>query len=206
MPKIQLKPQFVANPPRPKDKPKVDYFDTQLAGFMLEVRQTGKATYYLRYRDKNGKLRQVRIGAPETMSLDEARSMAMALKSQTIIGFDTKGELERLKKLPTFKDFVYQQYLPYAKTYKRSWELDQKSLSSGYCAYGGIGSSTTSPPATCVTCKRICLKVDSSLGPSTATWPWSSISSIWPSAGKLSTRLRPEAQAVSTILHTKSAS
>jgi len=87
MPKIQLKPQFVANPPRPKDKPKVDYFDTQLAGFMLEVRQTGKATYYLRYRDKNGKLRQVRIGAPETMSLDEAHTGSVLI----FIGPGTPG-------------------------------------------------------------------------------------------------------------------
>ena len=128
MPKIHLKPQFVTSPPLPKDKAKIDYFDSQLAGFMLEVRQTGKSTYYLRYRDKNGKLRQIRIGAPENMSLEEARSMAMALKSQAIIGFDPKKEQNRLKKLPTFKEFAYQQFLPYAKTYKRSWELDQKII------------------------------------------------------------------------------
>ena len=131
MPKIQLKPQFVANPPRPKDKPKVDYFDTQLAGFMLEVRQTGKATYYLRYRDKNGKLRQVRIGAPETMSLDEARSLAKSLKSQVTIGFDPKAIQNKAKAVPTFKDFVTNHYLPFVQTYKRSWELAKPLLTKG---------------------------------------------------------------------------
>ena len=48
MPKIHLRPQFVANPPKPKDKAKIDYFDSALPGFLLEVRKTGTATYYLR--------------------------------------------------------------------------------------------------------------------------------------------------------------
>ena len=68
MPRIHLKPQFVANPPRPTDKPKIDYFDTALSGFMLEVCQTGTATYYIRYRDKGGYIRQIKIGTPDTMS------------------------------------------------------------------------------------------------------------------------------------------
>ncbi len=59
MPKIHLKPQFVTSPPLPKDKAKIDYFDTVLPGFLLEVRKTGTSTYYLRYRDKNGSVRQI---------------------------------------------------------------------------------------------------------------------------------------------------
>jgi len=45
MPKVHLRPAFVADPPLPKDKAKVDYFDSQLAGFLLEVRCTGTSTY-----------------------------------------------------------------------------------------------------------------------------------------------------------------
>ncbi len=47
MPKVHLRPAFVAKPPLPKDKAKVDYFDSQLSGFLLEVRCTGTSTYYL---------------------------------------------------------------------------------------------------------------------------------------------------------------
>ena len=124
MPKQNLTPKFVSNPPRPTTKQKVDYFDTQLSGFLLEVRSSGKATYYLRYRDKGGQLKQVKIGTPETVGLDDARSKAKALKGQTVIGFDPKAEQERLKAVPTFRDFVYDSYFPYAKTYKKSWEQD----------------------------------------------------------------------------------
>ena len=63
MPKVHLKQSFVENPPLPtNDKPKTDYFGTQVSGFLLEVRSSGKATYYLRYRDNTGQLKQVKLG------------------------------------------------------------------------------------------------------------------------------------------------
>jgi hypothetical protein len=42
------------NPPRLTGKPKIKSFETVLSGLMLEVRQTGLATYNIRYRDKGG--------------------------------------------------------------------------------------------------------------------------------------------------------
>ena len=93
MPKVNLRPAFVASPPLPKDgKAKVDYFDINLGGFLLEVRSTGTATYYLRYRDKGGQIRQVKLGTPESITLEDARAKAKALKSQTVIGFDPNKE------------------------------------------------------------------------------------------------------------------
>jgi hypothetical protein len=38
MPRINLKPNFIANPPKPENKPKINYFDTQLSGFILELK------------------------------------------------------------------------------------------------------------------------------------------------------------------------
>ncbi len=87
MPKVHLRPAFVAKPPLPKDKAKVDYFDSQLSGFLLEVRCTGTSTYYLRYRDKGGHLKQIKIGSPTTTTLDDAKALARNLKSQSIVGF-----------------------------------------------------------------------------------------------------------------------
>jgi len=69
MPKVQLSQSFVANPPT-IGKSKVDYFDSELPGFILEVRHTGKCTFYQRYRDKFGRLKQYRIGPTDAISLD----------------------------------------------------------------------------------------------------------------------------------------
>ncbi len=53
MAKICLTSRFVQDPPKcPSDKGKMDYYDTQLPGFLLEVRASGRATYYQSYRDK----------------------------------------------------------------------------------------------------------------------------------------------------------
>jgi len=128
MPKIHLRPQFVSNPPYPAEKAKIDYFDTQVSGFMLEVRKSGKSTYYFRYRDKSGKIKFIRIGTPESIGVEEARNKAKALKSQTVIGFDPREQQERLKAIPTFREFIYNQYLPHIKTYKRSWKQDQRRI------------------------------------------------------------------------------
>ena len=75
MAKIRLTTGFVQNSPKcPAGKAKVDYYDTQLPGFLLEVRTTGRGTYYQRYKDKYGRIKQARIGHANSMSLEEARS------------------------------------------------------------------------------------------------------------------------------------
>jgi hypothetical protein len=57
MAKFCLTSGFVQNPPAcPSGKGKIDYYDTQLPGFLLEVRASGRATYYQRYRDKYGRI------------------------------------------------------------------------------------------------------------------------------------------------------
>ena len=37
MPKQKLTPKFVSSPPKPTNKAKVDYFDSDVSGFLLEV-------------------------------------------------------------------------------------------------------------------------------------------------------------------------
>jgi len=128
MPKIQLTQNFVAAPPRVRDKTRVDYFDIEIPGFLLEVRSTGKCTFYQRYRDKFGRLKQVRIGPTDSISLEDARHKAKQIRSQTLMGFDPREELEKNRSTPTFKEFVQEQYIPYVQVHKRSWEQDQRML------------------------------------------------------------------------------
>ena len=125
MPKVFLKQSFVDNPPLPTDKPKIQYFDEKLTGFILEVSKTGRSTYYLRYRDKSGRIRQFRIGTADSMTAEQAREKAKGMKSSLIMGFDPMQHAEKIKKTPTFREFTRDKYLPHVKTYKRSWEYDQ---------------------------------------------------------------------------------
>ena len=128
MPKVHLTQQFADNPPVPKDKPKTDYFDTQLPGFLLEVRKTGKATYYQRYRDRYGRLKQARIGPTYAVSIDSAREKARQIRQATVMGFDPNAELEKHRKTPTLQEFIDEKYIPHVKVFKRSWELDRDMI------------------------------------------------------------------------------
>jgi hypothetical protein len=59
----------VDNPPIVQHKTKTDYFDTRLTGFFLEVRATGKATYYQRYQDQNGWLWWMGIASKKVFAI-----------------------------------------------------------------------------------------------------------------------------------------
>ena len=128
MPRVNLRQSFVEHPPIPTATTKTDYYDTQLTGFLLEVRKNGKAAYYLRYRDKAGRQRQTRLGDTTSLSLDEARDRARILKSKVLMGFDVQQHIEKIKQMPTFAEFVRDQYLPHAKNTKRSWEYDKARI------------------------------------------------------------------------------
>jgi integrase len=129
MPRVTLTPLFAANPPHcPPGKTKVDYFDTQLSGFLLEVRASGRCTYYQRYRDQFGRMKQARIGPTDAMSLEEARAKARQIRSQTVMGLDPNGQAHKNREMPTFSEFVDEQYMPFVRVYKRSFEQDEKLI------------------------------------------------------------------------------
>jgi Arm DNA-binding domain len=55
---------------------KIDFFDIEQRGFMLEVRRSGGKTYYQRYTDERGRERQFKIGPADVLSLSAARRKA----------------------------------------------------------------------------------------------------------------------------------
>ncbi|TYT73116.1 Arm DNA-binding domain-containing protein [Desulfobotulus mexicanus] len=112
MPKILLTAGFVGDPPVVK-KGRVDYFDTEIPGFMLEVRSSGRCTYYQRYRDRHGRIRQVRIGPVDAVCLEDARAAAREIRSQTAMGYDPAAMMDKRRQEMSFGDFVEDKYIPH---------------------------------------------------------------------------------------------
>ncbi len=125
MPSHALTGDFIA---RLRDTPPqtglVTFFDTDIKGFMLELRASGTGTYYFRYRDAGQKIRLSRIGKMDQISLSDARAKAYQLRQMLRDGADPKAEAHRLRDMPSFGTFITERYLPYAKTRKRSWRCD----------------------------------------------------------------------------------
>lgn len=131
MPVIKLTPDFIENNLTcPPDKRKIEYVDTGGIGFYIAVQQTsqGTGTYYLRYKNSDGKTCHQKIGKSDTVSLVDARSKAKQLKSEITLGADPSAEANAKKAIPTYSDFMLNQYMPYVKSRKRSWKKDESLL------------------------------------------------------------------------------
>jgi len=129
MPTLALTADFMATlSARLPARGAVCYFDTELKGFVLELRASGGATFYFRYRDAEGKVRLNRIGRATDTSLGEARVAAHNMKRLHNEGGDPKRESQRLLRVPCFGQFVAIHYLPYIQVRKRSWRTDDSIL------------------------------------------------------------------------------
>jgi len=125
MPKTILTRAFVDRATCRPGKAKVDYFDSEQRGFMLEVRCSGGKTFYQRYTDERGRERQFKIGPADVITLEQARKKARVVQAQAVLGADPQARRRELREIPTLAELVRDRYLPHVKAYKRSWRTDE---------------------------------------------------------------------------------
>ena len=128
MPRLALTKSIIDQSQPPEGKVKLDLFDSECRCLMIEIRASGRKMFYFRFTDSRGKQRQIRIGLHGEISLDQARKLVAKYKNQLILGVDPFEEKEVRKQVPQFEEFVNSSYLPYIKTYKRSWACDVSIL------------------------------------------------------------------------------
>ena len=125
---ITLNSQFIKSAQCPEGKRKIEYFDSMSKNLSLEVRASGGKTYYRRYRDSRGRIRQIKLGDEREISLADARRLAEKVGRQVAMGDDPLADKQVSRNIPTFADFIADQYMPYVKSYKRSWDTDVSLL------------------------------------------------------------------------------
>ncbi len=130
MPVQMLCVEFIKNIHQYKPKSnKVTYFDTDIKGFLLELRSSGTGTFYFRYREHNSKVRLKRLGRLGEIAVQEARAAAYDLWQKIRNGQQLPiPKKQRNEGMTTLEIFAKEQYLPYAKTHKRSWKTDAMIL------------------------------------------------------------------------------
>lgn len=122
MPRVQLTAAFCAAATCQPGKRKTDYWHTggDLMGFVLEVRESGGKSYYLRFQDAAGRQRAVLIGGYNDISFDKARKAARRLRSEVVLGGDPLAAKRERRAIPTYSTLA-EQHVAHAKTYQRSW-------------------------------------------------------------------------------------
>ena len=126
MPTETLTQTFIDSVAADTNKSKVDYFDTKVRGLLLKVLASGKKSFYLRYKNNRGQMVEKKLSDSDAtiLKLAEARILAQTLLSKIAMGEDPFAKKADLKKVPTVYDFITNSYLPFVKTYKRSWTTD----------------------------------------------------------------------------------
>jgi integrase len=130
MSKALLTAEIVKELVCPKDRAKWDVFDTNCKGLMLEVRQSGGKTYYLRFTDQRARTRQMRLADARDVSLSQARSLADKARAKIALGEDPLAKKKESRQTPTFAEFIEQSYLPFVKGYKKAWNSDVSYLNN----------------------------------------------------------------------------
>ena len=129
MPKIKITNTFVNKVKCPDDKIKIDYFDIEDIGFMLEVRKSGNKTYYCRYND-NGKTKLQKISDVKLITANKARQIAQTLLSDIKLNDNSLlKELDSKKQSSciTLDNFYNQYYLPYIKQHIKSYKSNDST-------------------------------------------------------------------------------
>ena len=127
MPKASLTSRFVRQSVCPAGARRIDFFDEDLPGFMLEIRASGGKTFYQRYRTPMAESDNSKSGRLFS-SPSQARRKARAIVAGAILGGDPQKERQELRSIPTLSQFVRESYLPFAKNTKRSWRTDETVL------------------------------------------------------------------------------
>src|SRR5690349_24504119 len=113
MPRVRLSAVFVRSAVCPDGLKKVDFFDNEQRGFMLEVRRSGGKTFYQRYTDERGRERQYKIGSAGVLALEQARRKARQVVAQALLGSDPQQKRREMRAVPLLGRFVHERYLPY---------------------------------------------------------------------------------------------
>ena len=128
MPRVRLSPAFVRSAACPEGRKKIDFFDREQRGFLLEVRRSGGKTFYQRYTDERGRERQFKVGPADVLALAAARRKGRTIQAQALVGEDPHTRRAELRAIPTLAELVRDRYLPHVKSYKRSWCTDETVL------------------------------------------------------------------------------
>jgi len=127
MPNAKLDSIFVQTAYCPEGRNKVDYYDTAITGFVLEVRRSGGKTYCLRYRDTHGRQRQYKIGNAADITFDRAKKEAIKVRSRVVTGENPAEAKQTKRGIPTVEQ-LSERFLEYVSGQKRSAFNDRRAI------------------------------------------------------------------------------
>ena len=128
MPIIKLTQDFINKNLTCNTSRRIEYVNDDRSGLYVEVRATsnGVGTYYLRYKNINGKTCHQSLGRTTDISLAEVKVKARNLKAEIQLGADPRAEEKAKLAVVTMDTLFNDHYLPFVKPRKKSWDRDEE--------------------------------------------------------------------------------
>ena len=131
-----------------RGKDKEDFFDSTTKGLMVQVRASGRKTYYFRERGEDGKTIQLKIADADAIRLTVVRELikqrraaqakaALATFANPMAEALVAPPSESAASSPLLATFVREAYLPFIRTYKRSYSCDVSLLNNHVLPFFG---------------------------------------------------------------------
>ena len=136
MPKLNLTQSFVNKAKVEEGITSVDYYDERIPGLLMKVLPSGRKTYYIRYKDKRKVSAQRKLGNAVILTLSDARALARRKLAEIAMG-EEPFSLIQSNPSPTLEKFAASDYIPYVKTYKKSWGMDISRIRNHLLPYFG---------------------------------------------------------------------
>ena len=136
MPKLNLTQSLVNKAKVEEGITSVDYYDERIPGLLMKVLPSGRKTYYIRYKDKRKVSSQRKLGNAVILTLSDARALARRKLAEIAMGADPFSLIQS-NPSPTLEKFAASGYIPYVKTYKKSWEMDISRIRNHLLPYFG---------------------------------------------------------------------
>lgn len=105
-----------------------EYSDATVSGLKCLVGKNGSKTFGFRYQLSGGRKRYGRVGTFPAIDVAEARKIALEMRAIVDRGGDPLEDRDRQKAMPTFSDFVRNEYLKYADMVKKSAHDDESKF------------------------------------------------------------------------------
>jgi len=101
------------------------HWDDDLPGFGLRVRSSGKMTFICQFRNSQGRIRKITLGAYGRMTPHEARIEARSVLAAVDKGEDPAANRDAVKKAPTMKEFAERYLREHAALKKKPRSIAQ---------------------------------------------------------------------------------
>ncbi len=89
---------------------------------------TARRKFFYFHYTIHGLRKKAKIGEFPAIGIQEARQQALEWRAAVDRGVDPMDQRDRVRQMPTVTQYATDEYLPYAKQHKVSWDMDESKL------------------------------------------------------------------------------